>query len=146
MALELKTDITIHATPEQIWSVFADFDKYNEWNPFIKSITGNLELNKKFNAELENMKFKPKLLVFEENAKMEWIGRLFFKGILDGKHSFELIDNGDGTTQFVQNEIFKGILIPLFKKKLLTNTKNEFEAMNIALKKRVEAKVNNESI
>lgn len=66
------------------------------------------------------------------------MGHLFIKGLFDGEHSFELIDNLDGTTTFIQSEKFEGILIPLFKKMLDVNTKEGFESMNKALKARVE--------
>ena len=46
--------------------------------------------------------------------------------------------NGDGTTTFNQSEVFSGILVPLFKNKILTDVKEKFEDMNKALKKQVE--------
>ena len=58
-----------------------------------------------------------------------------FKGLFDGKHSFELIPNPDGSTTFKQSELFRGILVRLFH---LDKTKNGFEQMNVALKKQCE--------
>ena len=52
--------------------------------------------------------------------------------------SFELIDNKNGTTTFIQSEKFKGILVPLFKKMLDYNTVNGFNAMNKKLKELAE--------
>lgn len=66
------------------------------------------------------------------------MGHLIIPGLFDGEHIFELIDNGDGTTTFVQRELFGGILIPFFKKMLDVNTKQGFELMNKALKEQVE--------
>ncbi len=37
---EIKTEVVINAKPEEIWNVLTDFEKYPEWNPFIKSISG----------------------------------------------------------------------------------------------------------
>ena len=84
------------------------------------------------------MIFKPKVLVYEENKKLSWIGRLLIPGLFDGEHTFELIDNGDGTTTFVQSEIFKGLLVPLFQKTLDNNTRRGFEQMNLKLKEMCE--------
>ncbi len=60
--------------------------------------------------------------------------------IFDGKHKFELIDNGNGTTTFKQSENFTGLLVPLFKKQLNENTKSGFEGMNQKLKELAETK------
>ena len=38
---ELKTTIEINASPAKVWEVLLDFEKYPDWNPFIKNIRGN---------------------------------------------------------------------------------------------------------
>ena len=109
MAKEIKSEILINAMPEKVWSILTDFDKYPNWNPFIKSITGNVLVGNKITARLEppgakGMTFKPKVLVFETNKELRWIGHLLFPGLFDGEHKFELIYNGNGTTTFKQIE------------------------------------------
>ena len=143
MAKELRTEIKIKANPEKVWAVLTDFSSYPVWNPFIKSLTGDAKVGHTILARLEppkatGMTFKPKVLVFETNKKFVWFGHLLFKGLFDGEHSFELIDNLDGTTTFIQSEKFGGILVPLFNKMIDTNTKEGFELMNKALKERIE--------
>ena len=71
---------------------------------------------------------------------MKWLGHLWFSGLFDGEHKFELIDNGNGTTTFIQSEKFKGILVPLFNKMLDKNTVNGFNDMNRKLKVLAELK------
>lgn len=66
------------------------------------------------------MTFKPTVLAFKHNKEFRWIGKLLFKGVFDGEHKFELIDNGNGTTIFNHSENFKGILVGLFKNNLKT--------------------------
>lgn len=139
MAKEIKTQIVINASPEKVWAVLTNFDKYPEWNPFIKSIKGSVKVGSKIIARLEppeakGMTFKPKVLAFDSQKEFRWMGHLLFPGLFDGEHKFELIDNHDGTTTFIQSEKFKGILVPLFKKMLDTNTVNGFNLMNQKLK------------
>lgn len=139
MKKEIKTQITIEATPERVWEVLTDFEKYYGWNPFIKSIQGKVQTGEKIIVRLEppgakGMTFKPKVLVFETNNQFKWIGYLFFPGLFDGEHRFELIDNGDGTTTFIQAEKFKGILVRMLSKMLDGSTLNGFKAMNEHLK------------
>lgn len=142
MALEIKTSIKINATPTQVWQVFSDFNTYPDWNPFIKEVSGDIAEGKTISINAGGMAFKPKVLVFRENKELKWLGKLGFSGIFDGAHRFLLEDNGDGSTTFHHSENFSGILIPLFKNKLLTDTKTGFEKMNKALKKRVEERYN----
>ncbi len=143
MAKEIKTHIRIEASPAQVWAVLTDFVKYPEWNPFIKSLTGNVAVGQTITVRLEppggsGTTFKPTVLVIEKNKELRWLGSLLFKGLFDGEHRFELTDNGDGSTTLVQSEQFGGILVPLFDKMIEVNTRNGFEAMNQKLKERVE--------
>lgn len=138
MALELKTQINIAAHPQQVWEVFADFSAYPVWNPFIKSLKGEVHEGAQIEVDIDTMKFKPEVLSYKEAKELVWLGKLWFKGLFDGQHSFKLLDNGNGTTTFEHGETFKGILVPLLKKKLMVETKAGFEKMNLALKKRVE--------
>ncbi len=143
MAKEIKTEILINSTPEKIWKILTDFSEYPNWNPFIKSITGNISVGNKITAlieppEAKGMTFKPKVLAFETNKEFRWIGHLLFPGLFDGEHKFELTDNKNGTTTFRQSEKFGGILVPLFKKMLDVNTTNGFNLMNKKLKELAE--------
>jgi hypothetical protein len=143
MAKEIKTEILINATPEKVWTILTNFDNYPNWNPFIKSIKGEVKVGKKITVRIEppnakGMTFKPRVLVFIANKELRWLGHLLFAGLFDGEHKFELVDNGNGTTTFIQSEKFKGILEPLFKKTININTKNGFALMNEKLKERAE--------
>ena len=131
--MELKTQININATPKMVWEKLTNFTDYS-WNPFIKSIAGNIKKGNFINVELGGMKFKPEVLQFETNKEFRWKGKLFVKGLFDGEHYFILEEQADGSTVFIQGEIFSGILIPLLKKKLKGETKDYFVAMNDALK------------
>lgn len=145
MAKEIKTEILINATPAKVWSILTHFDNYPNWNPFIKSIKGEVKVGNKITARIEppdasGMTFKPKILTLETNKELKWLGHFLFAGLFDGEHKFELIDNGNGTTTFRQSEKFKGILVPFFKKQLDNNTKRGFEEMNKKMKELAEQK------
>jgi hypothetical protein len=136
MAKEIKTEIIINGTPAKVWLILTDFDNYSTWNPFIKSIIGNVKVGNKITtkikpSETKEMTFKPKVLTYQVNKEFSWIGHLLIPGLFDGKHTFELIDNGNGTTTFRQSEKFKGILVWMFNAE---NTKKGFEKMNEKLK------------
>ena len=143
MRTEIKTQIDINATPENIWKILTDFDNYPNWNPFIKQLTGEVKVGSKIKVniqppEAKAMTFKPTILTYQSNEELSWLGSLLFKGVFDGEHKFELIENENGITTFIQSEQFKGILVPLFKKQLHNNTKRGFEQMNQKLKELAE--------
>lgn len=135
---EIKTSIVIQASPEKVWSILTNTEEYPNWNPFIKSFEGQIKVGNTVKINAGGMNFKPTILKFEKNKELRWIGRLLFKGIFDGEHSFQIEDNGDGTVTFKHEEIFNGILVGPFSKKLDKDTKTGFEDMNRILKEKAE--------
>jgi hypothetical protein len=60
-------------------------------------------------------------------------------GIFDGEHFFRIEPlYGGRRTKFIQGERFTGLLVPVLRKSLDSVTRERFEAMNHALKARVE--------
>ena len=142
MAKEIKTEIIINSSPEKVWEILTNYENFPTWNPFIKSLKGDVKVGNKIAIRIEPpnskaMNFKPKVLTYETNKELSWVGHLLFAGLFDGEHKFELIDNGNGTTTFKQSEKFKGILVWLLN---VENTKKGFEAMNEKLKELAEKK------
>jgi len=131
---EINTSIKIFATPNTIWKVLSNFKEYKNWNPFITSAKGEFAVGNNVEITAGGMNFKPVILTYDENREIRWLGKFLFKGLFDGEHSFQIIDNGDGSSTFEQNEIFNGILVGMFAKKLDTETKDGFEKMNQELK------------
>jgi len=141
---EIRTEILIKANPRKIWEIFGDFGRYPKWNPFISSVKGMVSPGNVITVKLtppdaRPMTFKPKVLQITPPKKLRWRGHFLFPGLFDGEHIFELIDNTNGTTTFVQNELFNGILVPFLKRKLDNNTRRGFEQMNNKLKEKCEA-------
>lgn len=139
----IYTEILINALPEKVWRIFSDFEKYPLWNPFITSLNGKPNKGSYIEVILhpplkKAMLFKPKILVYDTLREFRWIGKLGISRLFDGEHVFILKDNNNGTTTFIQYERFRGILVPFLNKMLNTSTKEGFNQMNEALKKRCE--------
>lgn len=141
MRHQLYTEIRINAPIQTVWDIFSDFKNYPNWNPFIRSIRGELQKGARFQADIGSFKFKPTVQVFNEQEELTWLGRFILPGIFDGRHSFILKENKDGTTTFVQQEDFYGILIPFMKRKLNSEIKEGFTAMNEKLKALAEGSI-----
>ena len=135
---QIETEIVIASKPERVWEVLTDFENHSEWNPFIKSISGEKKVGEKLTVFLQppegnGMTFKPVILTYDKSREFRWRGKLGIKGIFDGEHYFKLIDNGNGTTRFVHGEKFSGILVGAFRT-MLKKTKEGFEGMNESIK------------
>jgi hypothetical protein len=83
------------------------------------------------------MTFKPTVTVVDPSLELRWLGRLLLPGLFDGEHRFRLEPLDGDRTRFVQSERFSGILVA-FSGKGLAKTERGFDAMNEALKLRVE--------
>lgn len=141
MTKEIKTVITIHASPEKVWEILTHQSEYPHWNPFIKKLEGTLKVGEQLKITIQTknastITFKPTVIAYNKNKTLQWKGRFLFKGLFDGTHCFELIDHRNGTTTFKHSEIFTGLLVWFMN---LDNTQKGFENMNSELKKRCES-------
>ena len=141
----LETEITITGTPEQVWSVLADFGKYGQWNPFIREASGEVMVGSRLRVRLHPpdgsaMVFRPTVKEASVGRELRWLGSLFLPGLFDGEHRFRIEPVDERKVRFRQSEQFRGVLVPLFPSSMYERTRHGFEAMNRALKERVEAK------
>jgi hypothetical protein len=140
---EIKTEIDIESTSEQVWSILTDFPAQSSWNPFIRSIEGPLQRGARLTVSIQPagakpMTFRPTVLVATPNVELRWLGHLLFRGVFDGEHYFQIARSTPGRVRFVQGEKFSGLLVSLAKATLESGTRAGFIAMNQALKTRAE--------
>ena len=139
---ELRTEIEIQASPEKVWKILTDLEKYPEWNPFIRHAIGKTEIGKTvdidFAPDSKGLKLHCTVVVAEPNRQLCWNYHVIFPGLFRGEHSFCIEPMRDNQTRFIDREIFYGWLVPLQAKDIDTNTKRGFEAMDKALKARAE--------
>lgn len=143
MMMEIKTQIAIQASPQKVWQVLTDFVHYSAWNPFIKTIRGNLQTGQPLKIEIQPpgkkaMRFKPQLVVVQPTQKLAWKGKLLFPGLFDGEHIFELLPHPNSSTLFIHREKFTGILVWIALKSSIPHIQHGFEQMNQQLKQRCE--------
>ena len=144
MAKELRSEIDIHATAERVWQILTDFDAYPDWNPFLVRASGRPRQGERLNLRMQpvggrGMTFRPTVIEASPGRRLRWLGRLLVPGIFDGEHSFTIEAVGEGKVRLIQEEQFRGILVPLLWRSLQRRTLPAFEQMNLALKKRAES-------
>lgn len=137
----IAADIGIEATPEEVWSVLVDFEKYGEWNPFITSVSGRLKLNSRMHVYLrppgaDGMGFRPRIIQLRPPNSLVWLGHWWLPGLFDGEHRFTLEPLAGGGVHFKQEEFFRGLLVPA-RRGLLEKVEEGFRQMDEALRQRV---------
>lgn len=134
----IATKIEIDAPADKVWAEFRAFEKYPEWNPFLR-IGGNPTVGEKLAVKFHRggddwFEMEPKVLEISER-RLRWRGRLLMPGIFTGEHEFRFEQAGENRTVFYHNEEFSGFIVPFFP---LGETEKKFAAMNAALKQRAE--------
>lgn len=141
---ELRTEIEIKASAEQVWDILSDFGAYGQWNPFVRELAGGepTAVGTKLGVTIsppggKAMRFSPSVTEWEPGQRFAWLGHLLVPGLFDGEHRYELEPTTDGV-RLVHSERFRGVLVPFMKKMIDGSTRAGFEAMNEALKQRAE--------
>ena len=137
----LETFIDINAPPQRVWEVLIDFPAWREWNPFIPSITGKLEVGAYLRLTvsppgIKSMEFKPKVFAVRPGEEIIW-GGSFLLFVYRGDHAILIEPLPSGVTRVRQRERFRGPMV-LFMGKMFKPTEQGYHQMNQALKRRVE--------
>ncbi|NPV06820.1 MAG: SRPBCC domain-containing protein [Anaerolineae bacterium] len=140
---EVRSEIEIDASPDRIWQILTNFSAYPEWNPFITRASGVAKTDARLSIRIEPpggraMTLKPRVLRTERNRELRWLGRLWgIGGLFEGEHALSIQPLDGGRARVVQQESFRGLLLPLLKG-TVDATQKGLEAMNQALKARAE--------
>jgi hypothetical protein len=142
MSKRLSTHVDIRATPERVWDVLTDLAAYPAWNPFIVRAEGTVGPGHRLSLTMQPvggraMTLRPRLVEVAINRELRWRSRLGIPGLMDAEHTFTLQPQPSGT-RLIQQETFRGVLVPFVAASLDRSTLPAFEAMNEALKKRAE--------
>ncbi len=140
---EVHTEIEIDAPPNLVWGVFTDLSRFKEWNPFIKEAEGELKTGNQLRMVLQppggrSMEFHPKVLSVVQPREIAWQGHI--PGIFTGEHHFSLELIGENRTRFKQSSKFTGLATRLVGNEFVEGGRKGFEAMEQAMKQRVEQK------
>ena len=129
---------TIQASAEKIWGILSDSSGYPAWDLSMDHIEGKLALGEtvKFFTKLSAQAFPVKVTAFEPGRKMVLTGGMPL-GLFKSKRTHTLTPNKDGSITFHTEEIFSGLLLPVFGKNIPDLTEN-FKNFAAALKKQAE--------
>jgi len=142
--VNISTTIEIDRPASVVWAALTDRDAYSQWNTFIRSWQGELELGARQTVRIEptetmGQTFRPRIIDLDPGRLVVWLGRVGVPGILDGAHRFEVQPIGAHRTRLIQSEVLSGMLVPVFRRMLTVDTPAAFSRMNAELAARVVA-------
>jgi hypothetical protein len=140
----IRTEAVIAATPDRVWAVLADFDRYAEWNPLNIRAAGQARPGARIPMTFLNLA-RPgstidqtvTLVACEPGRSLAWGGSvpLLFKG----RHHFTLTEDAAGT-RLLHGEDLGGLIPMTFSKaQIARDFLPAYEAVNRALAARVAA-------
>lgn len=137
----INTSIEIDAPPSTVWETLADLPSYPEWNPHLTAVEGDLRAGERLRVRVDRAGAKPRYLTVtvvevDPGRQLEWVGRLGHRLLFEGRHAFELEVFDCGRTLFHNREAASGLLVPFV---VSDEPERDYEAMNEALKARVES-------
>lgn len=141
--MQLRTEIEIAAPPARVWDVLVDFERYPDWNPWLKSVAGRLALGERLALTLTPADGSERrqgvtVVKVEPAVALAWTSKLLLRRLFDGQHYFDLVALERGRTRLIHGENLSGALVQHMGPRLTAMARG-FVGMNEALKKRVES-------
>jgi hypothetical protein len=129
----------IDATPAAVWAVLTDLSRFPEWNPLFPAAAGDLAVGQRITLHRAPgggfpATIRPRVTTVTPDSELSWESRL--PGLIAGEHRFTL-KPGNGGTLVLQSETLHGFLVR-FSGRALDRAEAGFQALNAALKERVE--------
>ena len=115
MARSYAVQRTINASPERIWNLLTDVERYPSWNPAVVALHGRIAAGETIKLiSTVNPKRTFSLLVseLEPHRRMVWSDGMPL-GLFRGVRTLSLGPAGDGQTEFSMQESYSGALAPL---------------------------------
>jgi S-(hydroxymethyl)glutathione synthase len=140
----LKTEIAIEASPQTVWSILDDLDRYAEWNALLPRIAGRTTVGETLDAAIAytgqaSIDFRPKLLRIVGARELRWVSEIPGDPPSRAEHFFILTPTADGGTRLENTEIFEGPIADAIWPMMDGVGRRDFEKMNRDLKARAEA-------
>jgi hypothetical protein len=138
----IRTEHPIAASPDEVWAVLADFRRYAEWNPLNVWADGEANLGSRVRMRFvdagggKGNVIAQTVMVTgcEPGNYLEWTGSVPL--LFTGRHFFELVEE-NGHTLVRHGEDLSGLMPALFSDERIGRQRAAYEAMNLALEKRV---------
>ena len=112
-SLLCRVEVTIEAPPWRIWALLTDARNFPRWNSTVTAIEGEIRDGQqiRIHAPGTDRTFTPRISSVVPEVRMTWTGG--FAPLFKGVRTFELAPQPGGSTVFVMQERFSGLMLPI---------------------------------
>ena len=142
-SLSVSAQTRINAPVEKVWQVLTDFGSYQTWHPILtlESRAGPVAVGTQLQGQSSGGPAGEQPVAFtivlvQEPNRLAWTGG--DPEAVAGRHSFQLEQLADGTTEFIESEVFTGAAAPEVIGGQLPELHAAYEAFAAAFKQFVE--------
>lgn len=130
-------EVTINASPQQVWKVLMDTDKYHEWNPVMQLLEGEIivgnQVKYQFTQDANNKsQISAKIEQIIPNRLLNQTGGMPY--ILTFNHKY-ILEAKEEQTKIIIHEDYRGIGVNFWNPK---QVEIAYGRLNKALKNKIE--------
>jgi hypothetical protein len=113
-----RVDVSIQSSPGRIWTLLTDSKDFHRWNSTVTGIEGEIRDGQRIRIHVPgtDRTFAPLVSDVVPGARMTWTGG--FAPLFKGVRTFELTPQPGGSTTFVMQERFSGLMLPIVGRSL----------------------------
>lgn len=138
-----RTTFPVAASPEAVWAVLTDFERYPEWNPSVPSIKGVVAVGSEVALTLAmpgrpSAKVKATLTDLVPGTHLRWHGNVAGDWFFAGTREFRIEPQQDGTSLVTHVEDVSGVFFPVFRVLMGSAIQKHHDGFNTSLTERAE--------
>ena len=111
-------EVRVQARAGAVWKLLSDAERFPRWNSTVTQIEGHIRDGERLRLHVPgtDRTFTPRVHVLKPNECMTWTGG--FAPLFLGVRTFMVMPCADGTTGFMMQERFSGVMLPLVRRSL----------------------------
>ena len=115
LSMSCRVELTIRARAATLWRLLTNAKDFPRWNSTVTSVEGQIREGEQLRVRVPGTDrvFTPRVSDVVPDQRMTWTGG--FSPVFKGVRTFELRPRSDGSTDFVMEERFSGLMLPLAK-------------------------------
>jgi hypothetical protein len=116
--MSCRVELTIRARAGTLWHLLTSAKDFPRWNSTVTSVEGQIREGERLRVRVPGTDrvFTPRVSDVVPDQRMTWTGG--FSPVFKGVRTFELRSRPDGSTDFMMEERFSGLLLPLVKRSM----------------------------
>ena len=113
--MDVQTERDIDYPAADVWDVLADFAAYEQWNPYVTIVSGELREGAVIEIEItpstgNDRTVTVKITDLDPGSSIEWVGTAFYPWLFETRQSITLEPIDDNCTRVSTTKQLTGIL------------------------------------